>query len=119
MGIAMGKMTAGAVQVFTVVATAMLCVSCGQSMDSMGGPETGTVTGLVCSDLPVLKAVLEVPETERILVKDGKCLRINGNAKVAFIRTVMMPGDGKYSQFEYQQGDKTYKLWISTDKVGS
>jgi hypothetical protein len=116
---AMDKITARAMRVFTVAAMAMFCVSCGQSMDSMGGPETGTVTGLVCSDLPVLKAVLEVPETAGVLIKDGKCLRINGNAKVAFIRTVMMPGDGKYSQFEYQQDKKTYKLWISTDDVRS
>lgn len=90
---------------------------CGGSLDTMDGPTTGTVTGLVCNDVATLGAATLVPATAGSLVADGKCLQIRSPARVDFLRTVMMPGDGKYSQFEYHQGNKTLKLWISTAKV--
>src|SRR5688572_27600287 len=75
--------------------------ACSKSLDSIDGPETGTVAGLVCDDLAILGAAVEMPAIQGKLVQEGKCLNIRNRVKVEFVRTVMMPGDGKYSQFEY------------------
>ncbi|MES2625648.1 MAG: hypothetical protein V4628_10240 [Pseudomonadota bacterium] len=91
--------------------------ACSKSLDSVDGPQTGNVSGLVCNDLPTLSAALEVPAVQSTLIKDGKCLNLRSRAKVDFVRTVMMPGDGKYSQFEYEADNKTSKLWIRTSNV--
>jgi hypothetical protein len=86
-------------------------------LDSIDGPEAGSVAGLVCDDLAVLSAAVEVPAIQSKLVQEGKCLNIRNRVKVEFVRTVMMPGDGKYSQFEYAAKEKTLKLWIKTSNV--
>ncbi len=86
-------------------------------MNSIEGPEAGTVAGLVCDDLAILSAAVEMPAIQGSLVQEGKCLNLRGRVKVEFLRTVMMPGDGKYSQFEYSAKEKTLKLWIKTSNV--
>jgi hypothetical protein len=99
----------------------LLCLlaafACSKSLDSVDGPEVGMVSGLVCNELPVLTAAMEVPGIQNTLVSEGKCRNLRTRAKVDFLRTVMMPGDGKYSQFEYKAEDKTLKLWIRTNNV--
>ena len=100
-----------------VVMGMFAAIACSKSLDSVDGPETGMISGLVCNDLPTLSAVVEMPAIKDTLVKDGKCLSLRSRAKVNFVRTVMMPGDGKYSQFEYKTGDTTRKLWIRTSNV--
>src|SRR5688572_19665633 len=92
-------------------------VACGGSLDSIDGPEAGSVAGLVCDDLAILSAAVEMPAIQGKLVQEGKCLNIRNRVKVEFVRTVMMPGDGKYSQFEYSSKEKTLKLWIKTSNV--
>jgi hypothetical protein len=91
--------------------------ACSKSLDSIDGPEAGSVAGLVCDDLAVLSAAVEMPAIQGKLVQEGKCLNIRNRVKVEFVRTVMMPGDGKYSQFEYAAKEKTLKLWIRTSNV--
>jgi hypothetical protein len=101
----------------------LLCVlavaACSKSLDSIDGPAAGSVAGLVCDDLASLSAAVEIPAIQGKLVAEGKCLNLRNRAKVEFVRTVMMPGDGKYSQFEYSAKDKTRKLWIRTSNVRS
>ena len=53
----------------------------------MDGPETALVNGLVCTEVASLAAA------------------------------VMMPGIGKYSQFEYPVQGKARCVWISAAKV--
>jgi len=95
----------------------LAAAACSKSLDSIEGPATGTVAGLVCNDLGLLTAAVETPAIQGALVQDGKCLNIRNRVKVEFVRTVMMPGDGKYSQFEYGTKQKTQKLWIRTSNV--
>lgn len=99
----------------------LLCVfavaACSKALDSIEGPSTGTVAGLVCNDLGLLTAAVATPAIQGALVQDGKCVNIRNRVKVEFVRTVMMPGDGKYSQFEYSAKQKTQKLWIRTSNV--
>ncbi len=92
-------------------------VACSKSLDSIDGPAAGSVAGLVCDDLAILSAAVEMPAIQGRLVQEGKCLNIRNRVKVEFVRTVMMPGDGKYSQFEYSAKEKTLKLWIKTSNV--
>jgi len=100
-----------------ILACLFATFGCSKSLDSVDGPEVGMVFGLVCNDLAVLTAAVEVPAIQNTLVKDGKCLNLRTRAKVSFLRTVMMPGDGKYSQFEYTAEGKALKLWIRTSNV--
>ncbi|MFP6805883.1 MAG: hypothetical protein VB957_01610 [Pseudomonadales bacterium] len=89
--------------------------ACGGSLNSLADPERGMVSGLVCNDLPLLLAATE-PAIERALIQEGKCIKIRNYMprEVEFVRTVMMPGDGKYSQFELETEHKTQKMWIQT-----
>jgi hypothetical protein len=92
-------------------------VACSKSLNSLEGPETGLVSGFVCKDMPVLSAAVEVPAMQSTFISEGKCVNLRSSVSVKFVRTVMMPGDGKYSQFEYAADGKNLKLWISTAKV--
>ena len=94
-----------------------MLVACGGALDSVEGPKTGAVSGFVCNDLPTLSAGVEVPAIQNTLIKDGKCLHLRTRAQVNFVRTVMMPGDGQYSQFEYVAQGAAQKLWIRTANV--
>lgn len=110
-----GKMTKWAgCAVPLLLATTLM--ACGGSLDTQDGPTTGTVSGVVCQDVSTLGAVAMVPETRSAFIREGKCVNLRA-AKVNFVRTVTMPGDGKYSQFEYEDKGKTRKLWIRTALV--
>ena len=91
---------------------------CGGDLNSLAAPEEGMVSGLVCSDLPLLLAATD-PTVKQALIQDGKCVKIRSYMaqKVKFVRTVMMPGDGKYSQFELEVKNKIQKMWIPTIRV--
>lgn len=96
----------------------LLCISaCGDSLNSQKGPKSGLVTGVVCIDLPTLAAAMEMPAVQGTLVSEGKCLKLDRSEQVKVLRTVMMPGDGKYSQFELASKGSMKKMWISTAKL--
>lgn len=116
-GVVMMTMSNGKMHFALYAAIVAALPGCGGSLDTLDGPLSGSVAGLVCIDVSTLEAAAEVPAVADSLVAAGKCLQLRSPAKVDFLRTVMMPGDGKYSQFEYHQGSKTVKLWISTAKV--
>ena len=100
-----------------VLALLLAMPACSKSLQSHQGPTAGLVTGLVCDDLSSLAAVNEVPEVGAILVREGKCMNLRSAARVHFIRTVVMPGDGEYSQFELLENQRLLKLWIRTELV--
>ncbi len=97
----------------------LTCTACDGSLNSLGGPKKGLVSGLVCHDLPLLTAAHD-PLVRRALLAEGKCIRIRSYMKqeVRIIRTVMMPGDQKYSQFELADDDRVEKMWIPTSRIG-
>ena len=105
------------IKVSLLLCIALTGVSCGRNLNSLDGPSSGTVSGLVCSDLPSLTAVNEFPTIRDTFINDGKCLRLRRQSGVKVIRTVMMPGDGKYSQFEAIVSGNTKKLWIKTSSI--
>ena len=96
---------------------AVTLASCGDSLNSLAGPETGQVYGLVCTDVASLSAAVEQPASQAVLVSEGDCTILRTPANVKILKTVMMPGSGKYSQFEYGVQGKTKRLWISTARV--
>ena len=106
-----------AAKLAVVLVFVLATFACSKSLDSVDGPEVGNVSGLVCSDLPTLSAAVEMPAIKDTLVKEGKCRNLRTRVKVNFLRTVMMPGDGKYSQFEYKPEEKNLTLWIKTSNV--
>ena len=95
----------------------MSCAACSKSLNSVEGPQAGKVYGMACVDLASLAAATEMPAIQSQLVKEGKCFSIGSSLQVHVLKTVMMPGDGKYSQFEYPDGGRHHTLWIATDKV--
>lgn len=95
----------------------LTCAACNKSLNTLDGPSTGTVSGLVCSSLPLLSAALESPISRSALVSQGQCMDLNRPEKAEVIRTVMMPADGKYSQFTIKVSGKIQKLWIQTSKI--
>lgn len=102
---------------FFTLCIALSGVACSDNLNSLDGPSTGTVSGLVCGDLPSLAAVYEFPIIRDTYISEGKCLRLSRRAGVKVIRTIMMPGDGKYSQFEADVSGNTKKLWIRTRDI--
>lgn len=94
----------------------VLLSGCNKSLDNLGGPEAGQVQGLVCNDIATLQAVEEVPATKAHLVQQGMCVDLRSPTLARVIRTVEMPGRGRYSQFTLgaAPGD-TY--WIRTDRI--
>ena len=92
----------------------LLLSSCGGDLNSVAGPSSGKVSGLVCNDLPLLSAARD-SVARRALVQQGSCREIRAyQAKqVEVIRTVTLPADGKYSQF-ILQGEK---LWVQTSRI--
>lgn len=102
---------------FFALCVAILGVACGDNLASLNGPTSGTVSGLVCSDLPSLTAAIEFPIVENTFISEGKCLKLSRRKGVKVLRTVMLPGDGKYSQFEIVLGGNTTKLWIRTKSI--
>lgn len=104
---------------YAVIVLTLSLVACDGSLDTQDGPTVGTVSGVVCQDVSTLSAVAEVPQAQSAFIQEGKCLALRAPAKVNFVRTVTMPGDGKYSQFEYEDKGKSRKLWIKTSLVRS
>lgn len=102
---------------FLILCIAISGVACSDNLNSLDGPSSGTVSGLVCNDLPSLTAVFEFPIIRDTYISEGKCLRLPRRKGVKVVRTVMMPGDGKYSQFETKVSGKTKKLWIKTSSI--
>lgn len=69
-------------------------VACSDQLNSLDGPKSGTVSGLVCNELPTLTAVVEVPAIRGTFISEGKCLNLSRRVGVKVLRTVMVPGDG-------------------------
>jgi len=98
----------------------LLCcgiVSCNRSLDSLDGPRQGRVSGLLCNDLPTLTAALEMPISQPALIDQGHCIRLPYSEEVDVIRTIMMPADGKYSQFTITVQGKKSEMWIKTSEI--
>ncbi|MBQ61650.1 MAG: hypothetical protein CMQ19_06190 [Gammaproteobacteria bacterium] len=95
-----------------------ICAGCGGSLDSLDGPKLGRVSGLVCNDLQLLLAAAE-PAVKAALIQEGKCIKIQSYAakQVDVVRTVMMPGDQTYSQFELKDGRGQPKMWIPAVRI--
>jgi hypothetical protein len=91
--------------------------ACSRSLDSLEGPEHGQVSGLMCNKLPTLTAALEMPVSQQALISEGHCVRLAYSEKVDVIRTIMMPGDGKYSQFHITLEGKPNTMWIRTSEI--
>ena len=97
--------------------TAALADCDGSSLNSLDGPESGLVYGLVCTEVASLNAAAEVPASQAALVSDGECTILRTPVTVKFVKTVMLPGTGKFSQFEYPVQGKNRRVWISTAKI--
>ncbi len=116
----MKTMYAGAAlpaRILTVLALAAALAGCGGSLDSLDGPESGLVYGLVCTEVASLSAATEMPASQAALVSEGDCTILRTPVTVKITKTVMMPGTGKFSQFEYPVQGKTRRVWISTAKI--
>jgi len=93
-----------------------LLPACGDSnLDTLDGPKSGKVSGLVCYDLQILLAAREQDVVRTAMVENGKCKNVRYAKQVKVERTVMMPTDGKYSQILWLQGDEKY--WVRTDRI--
>lgn len=92
-------------------------LSCNRSLDSLEGPEHGRVSGLLCNDLPTLTAALEMPASQPALIDQGHCIRLPYSEEVDIIRTIMMPADGKYSQFTITVQGKKSQMWVKTSEI--
>ena len=90
-------------------------VSCSNSLDTLDGPKSGKASGLLCDQLEVLAAAADSSVLE-MMTASGRCLKFTNPKQVTVVRTVMMPGDGKYSQVRSDQG-KDRKLWIKTSSI--
>jgi len=88
---------------------------CGHSLDSLDGPETGKASGLICESLEMLAAAKDI-SVQELFVKQGGCIKIASHQKktVKVIKTVMMPGDQKYSQIEYLHNNTVRNMWMPT-----
>ena len=98
----------------------MICFSiaaCSRSLDSLEGPARGRVSGLACNKLPTLTAALEMPISQSALIDEGHCFWLAYSEEVEVIRTIMMPGDGKYSQFTITLQGRNTTLWIKTSEI--
>ena len=94
----------------------LLLVACNDnSLNSLKGPKSGKVSGLLCSKLEILTAAREKPAIQSALVAKGHCMDVRYAKKVKVVRTVMMPADGKYSQILWPKDDKKY--WIRTAEI--
>ena len=91
--------------------------SCNRSLDSLEGPKQGRVSGLICNKLPTLAAALEMPVSQSALISEGHCTRLAYSEEVKVIRTIMMPGDGKYSQFTISLQGRNITMWIRTSEI--
>lgn len=85
------------------------------SLNSLKGPKSGKVSGLMCTKLEILTAAREQPSVQGALISKGHCLNERYAKKVKVIRTVMMPADGKYSQILWPKDDKKY--WVRTEEI--
>ncbi len=98
----------------------LLCCAisaCGRSLNSLEGPDQGWVSGLICKQLPTLTAALEMPTSQSALIGAGHCVRLAYGQQVAVLRTIMMPGDGKYSQFTIALDGEEATMWIKTSEL--
>lgn len=100
----------------SVLLATVFAASCERSLDSIEGPVVGTVWGVACNDLATLNALVDVPAMESSFIKAGTCQHLQGD-KVKVVRTVQMPGSGKYSQLELAAQGTTRKLWVATSKL--
>jgi len=85
------------------------------NLDSLKGPKSGKVSGLMCNDLEILLAARETEIVRSAMLENGKCKNVRYAKQVQVSRTVMMPTDGKYSQILWPKGDEKY--WIRTDRI--
>lgn len=100
-----------------LLSAALLCSGCNKSLDNLGGPEAGQVQGMVCSDIATLQTAEEFPVTRAQLLQQGKCVELRSSALAKVIRTVEMPGKGRYSQFTLDGAAPGGKFWIRTDRI--
>ena len=85
------------------------------NLNSLKGPESGRVSGLMCNDLEILLTARENDIVRNVMLENGKCINTRYAKKVKVERTVMMPTDGKYSQILWPKNDGKY--WVRTDDI--
>ncbi len=96
--------------------TVLLLTSCSDnSLNSLKGPKSGKVSGLLCNKLEILTAAREKTVIRDALIAKGHCINERYAKKVKVIRTVMMPADGKYSQILWPKDGKKY--WVRTAEI--
>lgn len=101
---------------FTLSLIVLLLASCDtNSLNSLQGPKSGKVSGLLCEKLEILTAARETPVIRNQLIAKGHCIDARNAMKVKVIRTVMMPADGKYSQILWPKDEKKY--WVRTEEM--
>ncbi|MFQ5470815.1 MAG: hypothetical protein ACE5EH_10990 [Gammaproteobacteria bacterium] len=95
-----------------------LLAGCGHSLDSLDGPDSGKVSGIICESLELLAASKDA-SVHKVLIDQGGCVKINSSDEqtVKVIKTTMLPGDQKYSQIEYKGEESDRKMWIATSKI--
>lgn len=94
----------------------LLLIACNDnSLNSLKGPKSGKVSGLLCNKLEILTAAREQPSVQGALIAKGHCMKVRSAKKVKVVRTVMMPADGKYSQILWPEDDKKY--WVRTAEI--
>ena len=87
----------------------------GKNLNSLEGPKSGKVSGLLCNDLQVLLTAREQEVVRNVMLEHGKCIDVKYAKKVKVARTIMMPTDGKYSQVLWPKKDEKY--WVRTDEI--
>lgn len=93
-----------------------LLAGCSDSLHTLDGPKSGKASGVLCDELEVLTAATDSTVLE-MMTASGRCFKFTNSKQVKVIRTVMMPGDGKYSQVSYSDKGKDRKLWIKTSSI--
>ena len=95
----------------------ILLMACdgGNSLNSLNGPKTGKVSGLMCDKIENIAAAREKDIFREALISKGHCMERSSWVKVEVVRTVMMPADGKYSQIIWPKDDKKY--WVRTEEI--
>jgi len=85
------------------------------NLDTLKGPKSGKVSGLMCNDLDILLAARDTEIVRNAMLENGKCKSVRYAKEVQVSRTIMMPTDGKYSQIQWPTDNKKY--WVRTDKI--
>jgi len=93
----------------------LIVSACDSNLNTLDGPKSGKVSGLMCTDLETMLAAREHDVVRTAMLDKGKCRDERNAMQVTVESTVMMPTDGKYSKIIWPKDGKAY--WVRTEAI--